>query len=59
MPILPSATSTLTGMALWSQPMFDSMWPYALFAGGVLLAVGLIWFVIGLASHGADKMKGH
>lgn len=59
MPVLPSASSTLEGMGEWSQPIFTALWPYALFAGGVLLAVGLIWFIINLAGHATNKMKGH
>lgn len=59
MPTLPSATSTLNGMGAWSQPMFDSLWPYALFAGGLILAVGIIVFIIRIAGHASDKMGGH
>lgn len=58
MPDLPSATTTLSSMAEWSQPIFDSMWQYAVFAGGVILAVGLIIFIIRLAGHATDKMQG-
>lgn len=59
MPTLPGATTTLSGMGAWSQPIFDSLWPYALFAGGVILAVGIILLVIRMAGHASDKMSGH
>jgi hypothetical protein len=59
MPVLPSATTTLTSMAAWSQPFFDSLWPYAMFAGGILLAIGFIMMVVRLAGHASDKMGGH
>jgi len=58
MPVLPEATTTLEGMSAWSQPMFNSMFPYALFAGGVILAVGIIIFIIRIAGHATDKMGG-
>ena len=58
MPVLPGATTTLSSMSAWAQPFFDSLWPYAVFAGGVLLSVGIIMFIIRLAGHASDKMGG-
>lgn len=58
MPTLPGATTTLSGMAAWGQPVFDSLLPYAYFAGGILLAVGIIGFLIFLAARAAHHMRG-
>lgn len=59
MPTLPGATTTLANLSEWSQPIFTAMWPYAMFAGGVILGIGLIVLVIKLASLAASHMKGH
>jgi len=50
MPVLPTASTTLAGMGEWAQPVFNSMLPYAYFAGGILLGLGLILFIIWGAS---------
>jgi len=59
MPTLPAASSTLAGIAEWSQPMFDSMKPYAYMAAGVLIGVGIILFVIYIGSMILHHMRGH
>ena len=50
MPDLPSATTTLAGLQQWSNPMFQALLPYGYLAGGVLIGVGLIGFVIYIGS---------
>jgi hypothetical protein len=59
MPTLPGATTTLAGMGAWSQPVFEGMLPYAYFAGGVLLGVGIILFIIYIATTVVSHMRGH
>lgn len=44
--VLPSATSTLSGISDWFNPIFTEFWPYGLIVVGVILAFGIIGFII-------------
>jgi len=46
MPTLPDATTTLTATAAWSQPVFNGLLPYAELAIGLIIAVGIVGFLI-------------
>lgn len=58
MPDLPGPTTSLAGIKEWANPVFVDLLPYAYLAAGLILAVGLIWFLVRLASHTTDHMKG-
>ncbi len=57
MPVLPSATTTLSGIAAWSQPVLDGLLPYGYLEAGVILAVGLVTFLIVLSTRASHHMK--
>lgn len=59
MPVLPSATTTLSGLSDWAQPIFNSLLPYAYFAGGVLLGVGIILFLIFITTMVVHHLRGN
>ena len=58
MPDLPSASTTLASIKQWSQPMFDSLSPYGFMAAGVIIGVGIIWFLIWIAGAVYHKLTG-
>lgn len=58
MPTLPAATSTLSGISEWSNPMFQALLPYGYMAAGVLIGVGLIIFLIWLGGYLLHHLRG-
>lgn len=43
----PSVTTTLTGISDWFNPIFGDFWNWGLVAIGVILAFGIISWLIG------------
>lgn len=58
MPDLPSATTTLSSIKEWSNPMFQSLLPYAYLAMGILVGIGLILFLVYLGSLVLHHLRG-
>jgi len=48
MPDLPSASTTLSGLKEWANPVFSSMLPYGYLEGGVMIGLALIVVIAGL-----------
>lgn len=58
MPDLPAATTTLSGLSSWSNPMFQALLPYGYMAAGVLIGVALIIFLIYLGGLLLHHLRG-
>lgn len=48
---LPSGTTLMANLAVYSSPLFDQLLPFVYFAGGLIVGAGLAWFIIAALRH--------
>jgi len=55
---IPAASTTLDNMLVTSQPVFNAFMPYGYMEIGIIIAVVIVIFIIGIFSHAFEVLLG-